>query len=448
MSLRKLLILTIGIAAGTAMIMSCNTGNYPGFKKTKTGIYYKIYTKENKDTTSVQVGSVVTLNLKYGMKDSLLFNSKEMPSPVILPVIDPSYEGDFYEALQLFNQGDSGTFVLKAGPFFLTTFRQPSLPEFLTEETDLYFDLAVVKVQTEEELELETLSRNKELEQQEVLQLEEYVRVNNITVQPSASGVYYIETKKGNGLSPQQDDYASIHFTVYLLGSEKLFSTYERGEPIEFKYGSQFENAGFQEVVGMMKEGGKANAIVPSSMAFGELGAGGGIVPPFSTLYYEIELVDVMTSQEWDSRQASREAEKKADMSKKEKDEDALLQKFLKDNNITPTTVLPSGLIYIEKEAGTGTKPVPGQKVKVHYTGKLIDGTVFDSSIDRGEPIDFIIGRGAVIQGWDEGIALMNEGGKAMLVIPSKLGYKDRGAGNIIPPFSTLIFDVELVDVE
>ena len=107
-----------------------------------------------------------------------------------------------------------------------------------------------------------------------------------------------------------------------------------------------------------------------------------------------------------------------------------------------------SGLEYIEVEAGTGTQAEAGKTVSVHYTGKLQDGKVFDSSISRGEPITFQLGKGNVIKGWDEGIALMKVGGKAQLIIPSQLGYGERGAGGVIPPTATLVFDVELVSVK
>lgn len=107
-----------------------------------------------------------------------------------------------------------------------------------------------------------------------------------------------------------------------------------------------------------------------------------------------------------------------------------------------------SGLEYIELEAGTGAQAVAGKTVSVHYTGKLQDGKVFDSSISRGEPITFQLGAGRVIKGWDEGIALMKAGGKAQLIIPSDLAYGERGAGGVIPPNATLVFDVELVDVK
>jgi peptidyl-prolyl cis-trans isomerase A (cyclophilin A) len=108
----------------------------------------------------------------------------------------------------------------------------------------------------------------------------------------------------------------------------------------------------------------------------------------------------------------------------------------------------PSGLEYIEVEAGTGAQAEAGRTVSVHYTGKFQDGRVFDSSISRGEPITFPLGRGNVIKGWDEGIALMKVGGKAQLIIPSHLAYGERGAGGVIPPNATLVFDVELVSVK
>jgi peptidylprolyl isomerase len=107
----------------------------------------------------------------------------------------------------------------------------------------------------------------------------------------------------------------------------------------------------------------------------------------------------------------------------------------------------PSGLSYLEITPGTGHSPRVGKQVKVHYTGTLENGTKFDSSVDRGEPFSFTIGVGQVIAGWDEGVVTMRVGGKRKLIIPSQLGYGIAGAGGVIPPNATLIFDVELLDV-
>ena len=105
-----------------------------------------------------------------------------------------------------------------------------------------------------------------------------------------------------------------------------------------------------------------------------------------------------------------------------------------------------SGLFYIINKQGSGSTPSKGFKVSVHYKGSLVDGTVFDSSYQRDEPIEFSVGIGQVIKGWDEGIMLLNKGSSARFVIPSHLGYGAQGAGGAIPPNSTLIFDVELID--
>lgn len=108
----------------------------------------------------------------------------------------------------------------------------------------------------------------------------------------------------------------------------------------------------------------------------------------------------------------------------------------------------PSGLKMEMIQEGTGPAPQPGQTVIVHYVGTLEDGKKFDSSRDRGTPFSFTIGKGQVIRGWDEGLALMKVGSRAKLTIPASLGYGSRGAGNVIPPNATLIFDVELIGVK
>ena len=111
------------------------------------------------------------------------------------------------------------------------------------------------------------------------------------------------------------------------------------------------------------------------------------------------------------------------------------------------STTTASGLVIEEMTVGTGATAVAGKKVSVHYTGWLVDGTRFDSSKDRGDPFIFPLGKGHVIKGWDEGVAGMKVGGKRKLIVPAQLGYGSRGAGGVIPPNATLIFDVELLEI-
>ena len=125
-----------------------------------------------------------------------------------------------------------------------------------------------------------------------------------------------------------------------------------------------------------------------------------------------------------------------------------------KPNTTVPTKVsgpgitTPDGLKYWDIKVGTGATANASQTVTVHYTGWLANGKKFDSSVDRGDPFKFALGRGQVIKGWDEGIAGMKTGGKRQLRIPPALGYGARGAGDLIPPNATLIFDVELLRVQ
>jgi len=129
-------------------------------------------------------------------------------------------------------------------------------------------------------------------------------------------------------------------------------------------------------------------------------------------------------------------------------------EKEIKENNLKNLNniskgfeVTTSGLRYKITDKGNGNSAVVGKNVKVHYKGQLIDGTVFDSSFKRNEPIEFTLGIGQVIKGWDEGLALLSEGDKARFIIPSDLAYGEAGAGGVIPPNANLIFDVELVSV-
>jgi FKBP-type peptidyl-prolyl cis-trans isomerase len=113
----------------------------------------------------------------------------------------------------------------------------------------------------------------------------------------------------------------------------------------------------------------------------------------------------------------------------------------------TGTIKTPSGLQYTDEKVGSGASPRQGQTVSVHYTGWLTDGKKFDSSLDRGQPFEFVLGQGQVIKGWDEGVASMKIGGKRKLIIPPDLGYGAKGAAGAIPPNATLVFEVQLLGV-
>lgn len=415
-----------------------------GFKKTSDGLYYKFHVKGD-DTTTVKEGMVLNLKLQYSINDSTLFNSNEIPQDFLLPVNPPSYKGDLYTALTMMKPGDSATFITSADSFFLKTIKMPQIPDSNFIGKDIFFNIKLISAKTQEQMETERKAEMEEFKNTEQTSLKGYLTKNNITVAPLPSGLYFIETQKGNNQKPKVGDYGKINFKVSTIDGRVLYSTYDQGQPMMWENGRDFDNKGVTEALGLMSKGSKASIIVPSSLAFGEQGRG-QMIPPYTTLLYDLELVDIMTKAQMEKEQADQQRKANEEIEKAKKEEAGKLQSYLKSNNIkvAPTA---SGLYYIETKKGTGEQAATGKTVKVHYTGTLLDGTKFDSSVDRGEPFSFVLGQGQVIRGWDEGIALMKEGGKARLVIPSQLAYGENGRQSI-PPSATLVFDVELIDVQ
>lgn len=165
-------------------------------------------------------------------------------------------------------------------------------------------------------------------------------------------------------------------------------------------------------------------------------------------LYFDIKLMDLIPKSEVEILKEQQREQQRMFIEQLKLSEDSLLTNYLSQNsiNVKPTT---SGLYIIHTQAGTGAKAAAGKTVSVHYEGRLLfSNEVFDSSIQRDQPLDFVLGQGKVIPGWEEGIAAMSEGGKATLIIPSKLAYDSVGAYPIIPPYCSLIFDVELLSVK
>lgn len=235
----------------------------------------------------------------------------------------------------------------------------------------------------------------------------------------TASGLQYQELKAGDGPAAKAGDTVAVHYTGKLTDGKKFDSSLDRGQPFKFALGQGQVIKGWDEGIALMKKGGKAILTIPPELGYGARGAG-GVIPPNATLIFEVELVAVIAG-----APAAPTTVNEADYQ---------------------TTA--SGLKYYDFVIGTGASPKQGQQVSVHYTGWLVDGKKFDSSLDRGEPFGFSIGVGQVIRGWDEGVMSMKVGGKRQLVIPAELGYGGRGAGGVIPPNATLIFEVELLSVK
>ena len=244
--------------------------------------------------------------------------------------------------------------------------------------------------------------------------------MSNMSAEPitTSSGLQYKDIIVGKGESPQKGDKVVVHYTGTLEDGTKFDSSKDRGRPFEFAIGVGQVIKGWDEGVMSMMPGGNRILTIPSDLAYGDRGAG-KLISPGATLIFDVELIEVK-------------------------------KKFIDPDFSLPGQEIKteSGLLMIEHIEGDGVKPESGQLVFVHYTGLLPDGTEFDSSHSRGEPLRFNVGVGKVIKGWDEALLDMSVGSKRTLVIPPDLAYGERGAGRVIPPNATLIFEVELVDIK
>lgn len=427
-----------------AILAVTGCSKHRGFKKTDDGLYYKFHVKSD-DTTTVKEGMILNIKLKYSINDSVLFNSDLTQRDLMLSLDPPTYKGDLFSGLAMMKPGDSATFISSADSFFIVTMKRPELLDSTFKGKDIFFHVKMISANTREQLEKEQKAELDKLKAQEEASLKDYIAKNNVTTTPLASGLYFTELKKGNGHKPSDGQYGKIRMKVSNVEGDVLYNGFDSPDPMYWKKGEPFDNQGVTEALSLMSKGSRASVIVPSSLAFGEQGR--GQIPPYTTLFYELELIDVITEAQLNKERADREKKAAEEREKAIREEPVKLQSYLKQNNIkvAPTA---SGLYYIETQKGTGPQATPGKKVSVHYTGKFIDGTEFDSSRSRGEPFSFVLGQGQVIPGWDEGISLMRKGGKAQLIIPSKIGYGEGGQPPRIPASATLVFDVELVDVK
>lgn len=268
------------------------------------------------------------------------------------------------------------------------------------------------------------------------------------------SGLYYQFYSQNAGEKPQIGDLIELKICCTVNDTASIIPVTEN---VMMLHESQFDGD-FFEGLSMMHRGDSASFIVNIDSTFKYLLGQPELPKEFTSndvMRFDVRLDDFYPESEYAKHFAQKVKKTNAERIEKMKsanpEETAKaasdLADFLAKNKIDvqPTE---SGLYYVMTAEGNGEKPEAGQMVKVHYIGKLLDGTVFDSSVERGEPIDIPIGVGQVIPGWDEGIMMMSKGEKGVLYIPYYLAYGDREAGDKIAPFSNLIFEVELIDFE
>ena len=311
MNLKK----TVGalVIASGVLIVSCNKSPYPGYDLQENGVYAKFYTHDEKGMKP-KTGDIVRVVMSYkNSKDSVLFDSRKNKRSenkfVEFAVAKSTFKGCFEDALSLMSVGDSASFLVPADSLYLSTFKMQELPKFIVKGSMVTFDAKLLKITSKEEAEKEQKRKMEERNAQMQLRKDEepkalakYIADNKITTKPTASGLYFMEIKKGNGNKPKDGDTVKVNYTGSLVDGSifdttdkeaaqkaKIFDPRRPYEPAEFPVGGLIK--GFDEALLMMSPGSKVKLLIPSAIGYGE--QSGGPIPAYSTLVFDVEMLAV-----------------------------------------------------------------------------------------------------------------------------------------------------------
>lgn len=274
------------------ILVSCKTNTEViGYNKTETGIYYKLLQigeKLNKPKT----GDYITFHiLYYTGNDSLFFDAVRS-----IKLKPSSFAGDINECFAMLAESDSASFYINADNFFNKTLSAP-LPKFLPPSSYMKVNIKVISVKTAKQYQKEKeefLSWVSDLGEYEQLALKHFIEEEQINVNPSPTGIYRIDIKKGTGKNVELNDTVTVNYEGRFLNGKIFDSTKKRNEPFQFVYGTEMQVIkGLEEAIGRMKQGDHAIFVMPSKMAFGENGSSSGAIPAYTSVIFDVELFEV-----------------------------------------------------------------------------------------------------------------------------------------------------------
>lgn len=281
---RNTIISAIGILL---LVSSCGEED---FKTTESGLQYKFHTKQ-KDVRPNE-GDIAHVHLAYyDENDSLLFNSKDMRDTFLLSIEKPSFKGAIEEGLLMMGEGDSITMLVSADSVYEKTMNQPR-PDFVREGSNLKFNVKMIGWRTQDQYNSDMQAKEQRLQMGEQNQLQDYIASNFPALQPTESGMYFVELEKGSGALAKEGDEVKVDYVGTFIDGTVFDSSTDREQKAEFTLGQGMVIPAWDEALQKMNKGAKAKIIVPSSLAYGARGYP-GLIPPFKTLVFEMTLLEI-----------------------------------------------------------------------------------------------------------------------------------------------------------
>ncbi len=280
----------IGIVSLVA-ICSCNSNKTKQYETTEGGLKY-LYREKSSSDLMPQKDNKVLLDVKYFDKnDSLIFNSQDITNRFIMDFFPPETNGaTINDAIAMLHEGDSVSFLINAYTFYLGAGQTKKTQE-TTKDENLRFEIRLKKVLSPEIVEKEIAQKEREMKDEEEFLLNEFMKNNYPEVKPTKSGLYFIETRKGEGPTIKKENKVAIHYTATYINGEPIYSTYQKNDPLIFDVADPNVWPCLAEAVQYMKKGGKATIIAVSKLAAGEKGDKSLKIPPRKTIIFDLELV-------------------------------------------------------------------------------------------------------------------------------------------------------------
>ncbi|WP_170830130.1 FKBP-type peptidyl-prolyl cis-trans isomerase [Williamwhitmania taraxaci] len=276
----------------TLLTLACQKSPYPGYEKQNSGVFYKLLAI-GEEEKKAQVGDYITADIAYrNMSDSSFFNGRRR-----FQLSATHFSGSIDECFAMLSEGDSASFIISADDFFLKTL-ETQKPRFLINQTTLKVDIRLVEVQKEDEYQREKeafLTWIEDFGDYEKVILTQFIEQKKISAKPTASGLFLVTATPGKGPSVALGDTVIVDFEGKFFNGKFFDSTKKRNEPFSFVYGQKWQVIdGLEEAIGLMRQGQKALVILPSNLAFGKDGSSTGIIPPFTSVVFEVELLNVI----------------------------------------------------------------------------------------------------------------------------------------------------------
>ncbi|MDA3779411.1 MAG: FKBP-type peptidyl-prolyl cis-trans isomerase [Bacteroidales bacterium] len=273
-------------------ISSCNYfSKYEGFKKTRTDIYYKLI-KFGESSDKAQPGDYITADISYKtISDSIFFKGRRK-----LQISEPKYPGAIDECFLMLAENEKAVFIISSYDFFKKTV-ETSQPQFLNIEDNMKVTIDIIDIQTEKEFIQEKeafLSWIEDFGDYEKVLLKQFIEQRKIDSSPTNSGLYHIVIDKGNNKIVELGDTVTVEYEGKFLNGKFFDSTKRRNQPFQFVYGKKWQVVeGLEEAIGRMREKEHALFIIPSELAFGEIGSSTGIIPPYTSTIFDVELLEI-----------------------------------------------------------------------------------------------------------------------------------------------------------